>query len=97
MLLVCVSVHRYIPMYMGYLSMVCVMLYRYYVLHKLTQLTFLDSKPVSNEERKEAKRVGAFMRVVRPSSDDVSLSPSRTLLYLSHLLVQGDQSVEQFR
>ena len=54
--------------------------YRYYVLHKLPQLTFLDSKPVSNDERKEAKRVGAFMRVVRPASDDVSLSPSYSSL-----------------
>lgn len=52
---------------------------RYYVLHKLPELTFLDSKPVSNSERKEAKRVGAFMRVVRPSSDTVS-----KISYLCH-------------
>ncbi|XP_064390531.1 leucine-rich melanocyte differentiation-associated protein-like [Halichondria panicea] len=43
--------------------------YRYYVLYKLPQLTFLDSRPVSSEERKEAKRVGQFMRVVKPPSD----------------------------
>ncbi len=46
-------------------------LYRYYVLYKLPQLTFLDSRPVSSEERKEAKRVGQFMRVVKPPSDVV--------------------------
>ncbi len=46
-------------------------LYRYYVLYKLPQLTFLDSRPVSSDERKEAKRVGQFMRVVKPPSDVV--------------------------
>ena len=46
---------------------------RYYVLYKLPQLTFLDSRAVSAAERKEAKRVGEFMRVVKPSKDVVSL------------------------
>ncbi len=41
------------------------------MLYKLPQLTFLDSRPVSSEERKEAKRVGQFMRVVKPPSDVV--------------------------
>jgi hypothetical protein len=45
--------------------------YRYFVLHKLPGLTFLDSRAVSGAERKEAKRVGAFMRVVRPTDDMV--------------------------
>ena len=43
--------------------------YRYYVLHKLKNLKFLDSTPVSEEERKEAMRVGAFMKVARPQSN----------------------------
>ncbi|XP_003384257.1 PREDICTED: leucine-rich repeat-containing protein C10orf11 homolog [Amphimedon queenslandica] len=41
--------------------------YRYFVLHRLPKLTFLDSSFVTSEERKEAQRVGAFMRVVRPT------------------------------
>ena len=32
-------------------------------------LKFLDSRIVSEEERKEAKRVGQFMRVVKPSQE----------------------------
>ena len=48
------------------------MIYRYFVLHRLPNLTFLDSTNVTSNERKEAKRVGAFMRVVRPSDIVVS-------------------------
>ncbi|XP_075559151.1 leucine-rich melanocyte differentiation-associated protein-like [Dermacentor variabilis] len=40
--------------------------YRYYVIHKLRQLKFLDSRAVASAERTEARRVGAFMRVARP-------------------------------
>ncbi|XP_076349064.1 leucine-rich melanocyte differentiation-associated protein-like isoform X2 [Tachypleus tridentatus] len=40
--------------------------YRYYVIHKLPMLNFLDSTPVTARERAEAKRIGAFMRVIRP-------------------------------
>jgi hypothetical protein len=40
--------------------------YRYYVIYRLSQLTFLDSSTITSEERREAKRVGAFMKVVRP-------------------------------
>ncbi|CAI8021781.1 Leucine-rich melanocyte differentiation-associated protein [Geodia barretti] len=46
--------------------------YRYFVIHKLPGLTFLDSRAVSGGERKEAKRVGAFMRVVRPPDETFS-------------------------
>lgn len=46
---------------------------RYFVLHRLPQLTFLDSSIVLSEERKEAKRVGEFMKVVRPVDIVVSL------------------------
>ena len=41
------------------------------MLYKLPQLTFLDSRTVSVVERREAKRVGEFMRVVKPSEDMV--------------------------
>lgn len=49
---------------------------RYYVLFRLPQLTFLDSRPVTNNERIEAKRVGAFMQVVKPNTESVSGSIS---------------------
>ena len=39
--------------------------FRYYVIFKLPRLRFLDSRPVSESERTEAKRVGALMRVVK--------------------------------
>ena len=48
--------------------------FRYFVLHRLPRLTFLDSSFVTAEERKEAQRIGAFMRVVRPSDSIVSTS-----------------------
>ena len=41
------------------------------MLFKLPDLTFLDSRGVSETERREARRVGKFMKVVRPSDDEV--------------------------
>ncbi|XP_040420539.1 leucine-rich melanocyte differentiation-associated protein isoform X1 [Cygnus olor] len=54
--------------------------YRYFVLHKLTNLKFLDTRKVTRREREEALVRGAFMKVVKPkdakaSSETVSLSP----------------------
>ncbi|KAM4667794.1 LOW QUALITY PROTEIN: leucine-rich melanocyte differentiation-associated protein [Amazona ochrocephala] len=54
--------------------------YRYFVLHKLTNLKFLDARKVTRREREEALVRGAFMKVVKPkdakaSSDVVSTSP----------------------
>nr|XP_047915947.1 leucine-rich melanocyte differentiation-associated protein isoform X10 [Anser cygnoides] len=54
--------------------------YRYFVLHKLTNLKFLDTRKVTRREREEALVRGAFMKVVKPkdakaSSEAVSLSP----------------------
>ncbi|CAG9772866.1 unnamed protein product [Ceutorhynchus assimilis] len=42
--------------------------YRYFVLHHLPNLKFLDSNRVTNQERTEAKRRGKFMNVVTPAS-----------------------------
>ena len=39
------------------------------MLHKLPNLKFLDSRTVKEDERKEAERVGAFMKIVSPSLD----------------------------
>ncbi|XP_009886964.1 PREDICTED: leucine-rich repeat-containing protein C10orf11 homolog [Charadrius vociferus] len=54
--------------------------YRYFVLHKLTNLKFLDTRKVTRREREEALVRGAFMKVVKPkdakaSSDAASTSP----------------------
>lgn len=46
--------------------------YRYFVLHKLPQLRFLDSRSVKDAERAEAKRIGQYMRVARLTVDDIS-------------------------
>ncbi|KAI1894368.1 hypothetical protein AGOR_G00115100, partial [Albula goreensis] len=43
--------------------------YRYFVLHKLTSLKFLDTRKVTRRERLEAEARGAFMKVVKPKSD----------------------------
>ncbi|XP_055969496.1 leucine-rich melanocyte differentiation-associated protein [Sorex fumeus] len=51
--------------------------YRYFVLHKLPNLKFLDARKVTKEEREEALVRGAFMKVVKPKilSDSVAASP----------------------
>ncbi|NXV74176.1 LRMDA protein, partial [Atlantisia rogersi] len=40
--------------------------YRYFVLHKLKNLKFLDTRKVTRREREEALVRGAFMKVVKP-------------------------------
>lgn len=45
---------------------------RYYVLYKLPNLTFLDSRTVSAMERSEARRKGEFTKIVKPTSALVS-------------------------
>lgn len=46
--------------------------YRYFVLHHLPNLKFLDSTKVRESERIEAKRRGQFMKVVRPKVNNLS-------------------------
>ncbi|KAG7216284.1 hypothetical protein INR49_021688, partial [Caranx melampygus] len=46
--------------------------YRYFVLHKLPHLKFLDTRKVTKKEIMEAQARGAFMKVVKPKSDAVS-------------------------
>lgn len=45
---------------------------RYFVLHKLPQLKFLDTRKVTPKEMMEAQARGAFMKVVKPKSEAVS-------------------------
>ncbi|XP_078499490.1 leucine-rich melanocyte differentiation-associated protein [Lissotriton helveticus] len=54
--------------------------YRYFVLHKLTSLKFLDTRQVTKRELEEAVARGTFMKVMKPadveeSNDAVSQSP----------------------
>ncbi|XP_029524962.1 leucine-rich melanocyte differentiation-associated protein-like isoform X2 [Oncorhynchus nerka] len=45
--------------------------YRYFVLHKLPTLKFLDTRKVCKTEQQEAVARGAFMKVVKPKSSDM--------------------------
>ena len=55
---------------------------RYYVIYRLPNLTFLDSRPVKKEERDESQRVGAHMKIVAPSTDDlVSKKQQSTMIF----------------
>ena len=47
------------------------MFVRYYVLYRLPNLNFLDSRPVKSKEKEEAQRVGAHMKIVAPSSEEM--------------------------
>ncbi|XP_021436488.1 leucine-rich melanocyte differentiation-associated protein isoform X2 [Oncorhynchus mykiss] len=44
--------------------------YRYFVLHKLPTLKFLDTRKVCKIEQQEAEARGAFMKVVKPKLSD---------------------------
>ncbi|XP_066456472.1 leucine-rich melanocyte differentiation-associated protein isoform X2 [Eleutherodactylus coqui] len=46
--------------------------YRYFVLNKIPNLKFLDTRKVTNKEREVASSRGAFMKVVKP--DDYKIS-----------------------
>lgn len=57
--------------------------YRYYVLSHLPKLKFLDSSCVTDEERKEAKRVGPYMKVISTviTHNENDLNSANTLGY----------------
>ncbi|XP_069691555.1 leucine-rich melanocyte differentiation-associated protein isoform X2 [Periplaneta americana] len=46
--------------------------YRFYVLHHLPRLKFLDSRRVTSDERKIAEHRGKFMKIIRPDISPVS-------------------------
>uniref|UniRef100_A0A8C7QJL6 Leucine-rich melanocyte differentiation-associated protein n=1 Tax=Oncorhynchus mykiss TaxID=8022 RepID=A0A8C7QJL6_ONCMY len=48
--------------------------YRYFVLHKLPTLKFLDTRKVCKIEQQEAEARGAFMKVVKPKLSDTVCS-----------------------
>ncbi|XP_060526766.1 leucine-rich melanocyte differentiation-associated protein-like isoform X2 [Cylas formicarius] len=48
--------------------------YRYFVLHHLPNLKFLDSKKVSELERREARKRGKYMNVIKPKQMECASS-----------------------
>ncbi|XP_076141241.1 leucine-rich melanocyte differentiation-associated protein [Alosa pseudoharengus] len=46
--------------------------YRYFVLHKMPNLKFLDTRKVTKREKAEALARGAFMKVVKPKGEEDS-------------------------
>jgi len=50
--------------------------YRYYVLHTLRGLKFLDSREVNEEEKKEALRIGHLCLPARPDPSQYKRSPT---------------------
>ena len=44
------------------------------MLYRLPRLKFLDSTPVRADEKVEAMKKGAFLKVVRPQEDDLIVS-----------------------
>lgn len=61
---------KYVFVYYWVLT-VCILSVRYFVLHKLTNLKFLDTRKVTRREREEALVRGAFMKVVKPKDAKV--------------------------
>uniref|UniRef100_A0A669DXP6 Leucine-rich melanocyte differentiation-associated protein n=1 Tax=Oreochromis niloticus TaxID=8128 RepID=A0A669DXP6_ORENI len=62
--------------------------YRYFVLYKLPQLKFLDTRKVTKREVMEAQERGAFMKVVKPKPEaarQVQASAESCWLFLSPL------------
>jgi hypothetical protein len=56
---------------------------RYFVLHKLPNLKFLDSKPVSKREREEGLRRGAFLKVIAPGQENTVSYETGAILCIS--------------
>jgi len=52
--------------------------YRYYVIHRLKKLQFLDATPVDADERKEADKRGVFLTVARPKNVPKAPEPVAT-------------------
>ncbi|CAG0912489.1 unnamed protein product [Notodromas monacha] len=50
--------------------------YRYFILHHLPKLKFLDSRAVINDEREQASKIGHLTRVVKPVMKPVAASSS---------------------
>lgn len=54
--------------------------YRYYVLHHLPRLQFLDSTKVKESERIEAKLRGQYMKIIRPKHINLNITGDNSIL-----------------
>nr|XP_033797939.1 leucine-rich melanocyte differentiation-associated protein isoform X2 [Geotrypetes seraphini] len=59
--------------------------YRYFVLYKLPNLKFLDTRKVSKKEHKEAMERGAFMKVMKPN-DSKGFSGNAVMFTMGSIL-----------
>ncbi|XP_031337729.1 leucine-rich melanocyte differentiation-associated protein isoform X1 [Photinus pyralis] len=59
--------------------------YRYYVLHRLPALQFLDSTKVKDSERLEAKLRGQYMKIIRPKHVNLNIAGDAVLQTLTPL------------
>lgn len=74
--------------------------YRYYILHHLPKLKFLDSKVVTQEEWLEGKRKGQYMKVARPTNnytngirdDDIDFQKYTPLTHVTRI-TRGPQGI----
>ncbi|XP_032087412.1 leucine-rich melanocyte differentiation-associated protein [Thamnophis elegans] len=72
--------------------------YRHFVLHKLTNLKFLDSRKVSSKEREEAIVRGAFMKVAKPLDNEDSMEDISTTNQMSYTpLPSGTRNLTHHR
>ncbi|XP_070608114.1 leucine-rich melanocyte differentiation-associated protein [Erythrolamprus reginae] len=72
--------------------------YRHFVLHKLTNLKFLDSRKVSHKEREEAMVRGAFMKVVKPLDSEGSVEDASSSAQMSYTpLPSGTRNLTHHR
>eukprot|EP00659_Diplonema_papillatum_P020381 gene20381-31360_t len=52
--------------------------YRIYVAHRLPTLKFLDASPITDDERKQAKERGAFLRPAKPQARATDVAQAET-------------------
>ena len=62
------------------------------MLFQMPQLKFLDSRGVTASELKETKRVGAYTKIVKPSSHIVSPRDTSTPLLYVYIFVLARQA-----
>lgn len=58
--------------------------FRYFIVHQIPKLKFLDSTPVKTCEKTEAQRIGGFMRVARPK---IEMAVSLPFFFVRRLLI----------
>lgn len=72
------SIHIYIYIIILYSRLFIVFNFRYFVLYNIPYLKFLDSTRVTEEERREGRKRGKFMNIIRPKLANVNDVPLNT-------------------